>query len=825
VEARKKQILMCFQVVFIRSIVSLAAFAALGSLHAASFQTRYNFEGPWGVRALAQGNDNAFYATTGQGGDYGYGSVIRISATGKISLLVSFANTNGANPQAGLALGDEGVFYGTTAAGGAYGKGTVFHVTTNGVLTLLVSFSGKNGPCFGERPGSLARGADGAFYGTTYLGGFADAGTIFRITSGGTFATVLGFKGGTNGLFPTGGVTFGNDTTLYGVCASGGDYGYGTVYRLTPDGTLTTLYSFMNHDDGSQPSAGLLQASDGALYGTAYFGGLSGNGDGTVFRITTNGVLTVLATFLGGDDGANPGSRLVQGRDGALYGTTTLAGINAYGVVSQGTLFRLTMEGAFTTLVPFVGTNGTSPAADLMLGNDGAIFGTTFGGGAGNAGTIFRVGTNGTFSTFVSLIITNGQAPQSALLQAKDGVWYGTTTSGGTGGAGTVFRLGTNGSLTTLVAFNGTNGASPHAALTLGSDGSVYGVTAYGGASNCGTVFKLTTEGNFITLASFLMTNGARPFGTLLQDSDNSLYGTTVLGGQYSKGTVFRIATNGSLAVVASFDGTNGSNPQAGLLKGNDGAFYGTTVIGGTNNNSGTVFRVTADGTLRAIFTFNPSRWQGMYPRGPLLLGPDGAFYGTVMHTYTGNGGCGAVFRVTSNGTFTNLAWFDDYYPTGGRYPIGELVQGTDQALYGVTTGGGSANSSGLGTIFRVTTNGTLTTVFSFNAGEGSSPLAGLVRGDDGTLWGTTSTGGTFGGGTFFRLELLAGMKSLTQAGSGWRVGFTGIPDVPYRVLYANDLRGPWSTIAIVVPDPDFQAEYLDLTPPATRAFYRVATP
>jgi len=369
------------------------------------------------------------------------------------------------------------------------------------------------------------------------------------------------------------------------------------------------------------------------------------------------------------------------------------------------------------TLVSFANTNGTFPYAGLTLGNDGNFYGTTVGGGSSNSGTVFQVTTNGTLATLVSFAYTNGESPFAALTLGADGNFYGTTSMGdGGSSSGTVFQVTTNGTLATLVSFANTNGEYPYAALTLGADGNFYGTTSAGGITNSnfdlgmGTVFRVTTTGTLTTLALFAYTNGANPQAALTLGNDGNFYGTTGSGGSSGVGTVFRVTTNGILTTLVSFANTNGAIPFAGLTLGNDGNFYGTTVLGGiTNSRSsrgmGTVFRVTTNGTLNTLVSF--AFTNGYEPYAALTLGSDGNFYGTTIYGGANTNsiftaGMGTVFRLTTNGTLTTQISFAN---TNGVQPQAALVQGNDGYFYGTTCYGGITNSSfttGMGTVFRL---------------------------------------------------------------------------------------------------------------------------
>ena len=235
-------------------------------------------------------------------------------------VLISFNGPDGGDPSAALAQGTDGNFYGTTQYGGTYGEGTVFRMTTNGTLTTLLSFHYSNGA---YPHAGLVQGADGNFYGTTAGGGTYGDGTVFRMTANGTLITLASFNYSVNGGSPYAGLLQGTDGNFYGTTEDGGTYGDGTVFRMTTNGTLTTLASF-NYTNGAYPYAGLVQGADGNFYGTTEDGGTYG--DGTVFRMTTNGTLTTLVSFNYSVNGGYPYAGLVQGADGNFYGTTADGG-------------------------------------------------------------------------------------------------------------------------------------------------------------------------------------------------------------------------------------------------------------------------------------------------------------------------------------------------------------------------------------------------------------------------------------------------------------------------------------------------------------------
>ena len=322
-------------------------------------------------------------------------------------------------------------------------------------FTTLFSFNITDGEL---TEGALVQAADGNLYGTTYWGGapsdFCDigCGTIFRITSGGTLTTLYAFcphRGCTDGGYPGAGLVEATNRDLYGTTYGGGVSGAGTVFKITPSGTLTTLYSFcaqIGCTDGGSPLAALIQATNGDFYGTTSYGGASGLG--TVFKITPSGKLTTLYSFCsqsGCTDGETPDTALVQATNGDFYGTTCCGGANAY-----GTVFKITPSGTLTTLYSFCSqssgcTDGERPYAALVQATNGDFYGTTSHGGANAYGTVFKITPSGTLTTLYSFCSQSGCAdgsyPGTGLVEDTNGTFYGTTISGGASGDGTVFSL------------------------------------------------------------------------------------------------------------------------------------------------------------------------------------------------------------------------------------------------------------------------------------------------------------------------------------------------------------------------------------------------
>ena len=407
------------------------------------------------------------------------------------------------------------------------------------------------------------------------------------ISDGQTFKVLANFDG-TNGSQPFATLLQGTDGKFYGTSLSGGTYATGTVFNITPDGVLTAIHSFCAQNgcpDGREARTAPIQASDGNYYGTTTFGGIDNN-YGTVFRVTpTGGRLTTIYRFCtqpNCTDGADVYGSVIQARDGNLYGTTNLGGdVTCYPPYGCGTVFRLTSAGVLTTLHRFHSADGAFPFAGLVQSNDGSFYGTTANGGAYGYGAVFKITPAGKLTTLFSFCAQppyciDGSLSYGQLIQATDGNFYGTTETGGTVGFGTVYKITPNGVLTTLHSFAISDGSDPNSALVQGTDGYFYGTTYAGGNTNVGTAFKITGEGTLTTLLNFgsETMGGGYPSG-LIQATDGNFYGTTQTGGANNDGTAFSLSVG-----LGAFVKTQPSSGKAGakiIILGTD--LTGTTSV------------------------------------------------------------------------------------------------------------------------------------------------------------------------------------------------------------------------------------------------------
>lgn len=575
--------------------------------------------------------------------------------------------------------------------------------------------------------------AQDVLMGVATNGGMEGKGTAFTLKSDTkAFQVVRNFADW--GSAPQGNLVRGTDGLLYGMTNAGGTYGHGTLFRIATNGGITILRHFNLEEEGGHPKGSLIQAKDGNFYGL-----LSSGGDqsgGSVFKLTPSGVFSVIRHFNINADGGRPSGHLVQATDGNFYGIHTHGG-----TFNGGTIFKLTPDGQYAVLKMLnSATDGAQSAGSLVQATDGALYGMTRVGGTYGYGVIFRITTTGTYKVLRHLTpATDAAYPTGDLIQAKDGYLYGMAPKG-IGYNGVVFKVKTDGTGFVLLhqMAASTEGGDPMGSLRQASDGNFYGLTYLGGGSTySGTAFKMNSSGTLTVIRRFTeTTDGGKPYGSLIQAPDGALYGMTTAGGKNANGTIFRLTTGGSFSVLAHLNGSNAGNMPVGTIAiGKDSAYFGVTRSGGSFNH-GTIYRICA-GITTVLRSLNRAT-DGESPVGGLLRATDGNLYG--MTESGGTNGHGTIFRITPTGTFTVLRHMA---VADGTKPQGKLVQGNDGLLYGAAYNGGS---NGNGTIFRLSTNGTGFTVVRHLAAatDGYAMLAGLTKGTDGALYGMTGSNTRF---------------------------------------------------------------------------------
>ncbi len=702
----------------------------------------------WGAgpeSELLYATDGYLYGMTPNGGTYGHGTLFKVATTGDITILKHFDYyAEGGHPKGSLIQATDGNFYGMLSGSSTYTGGAIFKITPGGQFSIVKNLNLNTD---GGRPsGRLLQASDGAFYGINTSGGANGGGTIFRLTTGGTYTVLKPLNETTDGGSSYGSLIQASDGALYGMTRYGGQYKSGVIFRIETGGAYKVLKHLNSATDAAGPRGNLVQGKDGWLYGMSPSGS---SYNGVIFKIKPDGTsFTLLHNMNATVDGGNPHGSLIQGKDGYFYGLALLSGGSGY----AGTAFKMASNGDVTVVKRFTeATEGGWPYGSLVQAPDGALYGMTYQGGKNGKGTIFKI--SGTTTTILSHLngSIRGSEPRGNLAVGKDSAYFGVTKTGGTYNHGTLFKI-CGGVTTVLKSFNsGTDGANPIGGLLRGKDGNLYGMTEYGGANGAGTIFRYTASGTFSVLRHLIpATDGKHPQGTLVQGADGLLYGVTYSGGSTGYGTIFRVGTSGgaTFKVLRSLVfATDGDRLLSGLTIGKDGAFYGMT------SNSTRFFRIDASGNFTVKKTLSYST-DGGTPYGSLLLGTDGNFYGTMSSggTYFG----GIVFRITPDGSYTKLKQLNP--ATDGGEPKGSLVQGTDGAIYGTTSTGGTGKA---GTIFKL--SGTGFTTFTVlrhlkMATDGGAPLGGLIVAPKVTLLATAQSGLT-------TTEDAA--KAITLAGSG----------------------------------------------------------
>jgi len=530
----------------------------------------------------------------------------------------------------------------------------------------------------------------------------------------------------------------------------------------------------------SNPYGGVIQATDGKLYGTTKYGGLSNQG--TVFRVNPDGTgLTVLHQFVFSTDGNGPIAGLIQASDGNLYGTAAANGVGGW-----GTLFRIHLDGTgFTVLHNFTnGTDGGNPNSALIQGTDGFLYGTCYTGGTGTNGALYKIALDGTGFTAIHemISVTDGDRP-TGLIEASDGRLYGETYSGTTLGGGGIFSLNLDGSGFTVVrsfvaANEGAYGVVP---LIQASDGRLYGATSFAGPSNSGglgtgTVFGINLDGTGVAVLKSGNSNTGDTYvsASLMQAADGKLYGTFYgTGTSLNPSAVFSVNLDGSglTTVRAMTNATDGYNPGGKLFQGSDGTIYGTAENGGASS-TGTLYILYSSapaitsaaaipGTYGTAFSYSITATAGA--TSYLLTGslPGGLSFNSTTGVISGTPTATGAFPVTLKaintiGTGTLAATI-----TIGPAPLTVTAQnaaigfgGAIPTLTAVVSGFVNSDTAAV-----VSGSALVTTTATVGSAVGSYPITPAL----GSLSATNYTFGPFVNGT---LTIAAGLSQTITFGA-----------------------------------------------------------
>ncbi len=518
------------------------------------------------------------YGTTTLGGANDMGTIYRIDLAGVLTTLHDFDGAGGSDPESALILATDGNFYGTTKSGGTFGQGTVFHVDAAGAFVTLHSLDG-GGSDGGAPVAALFQASDGRLYGgaaTGGIGGGKDSfpgGTLFRVDTAGNFGKIhdfiVGMAGNGPGSGPLGTMIDGHDGFLYGTTIGGS-----WVYRVNVAAQFSYAASVGDQGEFNGPQTQVTEV-DGVVYGTTPY---------SLFRLEGSS-LTSLHTFGEAGDGSDPVGGLLLASDGNLYGATRRGGSS-----SMGTIYRYSLPDTYEKIHDFVGTDGRFPNGDLIEPAAGDFYGTTAGDGSADSASIFQMDGSGAITPFHLFASDEINEPDAGLARSPSGDFYGSGFSAlGRG----IFSVDALGAYSTGHIFDyDTEGDGPDGPLLWGTDGKLYGVAVFGGAGGEGTVFRYDGSPTLTVLKAFsLDADGSEPRGGLVQAADGNFYGVTWGLAAASNGTIFRIDSSGDFASLHSFSMSDGATPVARLTEGSDGALYGTASAGGYRGG-GVVFRV-----------------------------------------------------------------------------------------------------------------------------------------------------------------------------------------------------------------------------------------
>lgn len=772
------------------------------------FTKLFDFDGANGysnnsLNNLIQLDDGYLVGMTQYGGTNDYGVLFKIKTDGTgYTKLIDFNGTNGRYPYANVMLASNGYLYGMTNLGGVFGVngyGLAFRIKPDGTgYTKLLDFDLTNTGGFPE--GNFIE-VNGVLYGLVGSGGASSNGTMFKINLDGSgYAKILDFDGSTKGSNPHSMMKASNGY-LYGLTWGGGANGKGTIFKLKADGTgFTKVFDFDGSTTGSNPYGYLVESASGQMFGMTENGGASGYG--TAFMVDQSGTNFVKLFDLDNtNNGRFPYGSLVQAPDGTMYGTTWSGGTK-----TNGTIFKISKDGfAYTKLYDFdVSANGLwLPSGNLTIArssqtiifpsldqkhpgdppfnlpdtsnaelplsyvsSDPAV--ATI---SGNTVTIVGAGTttitasqpgNSTYFPATSV------AQSLSVTSNKKGMLWGITSGGGSLNQGTIFSVNSDGTnySSTSITTDLSMGAWPQGSLVKANNDKFYGLTIGGGdvgQSNgyLGVLFEFDpVTDTYTKKIRFTESGGNTPTGSLTLASNGKLYGMTRIGGASGGGVIFEYdPSNNSYVEKFNFNysggfSVTGFSPFGSLIQASNGKLYGLTNSGG-QNSVGTLFEYNiTTNTFTKKIDFDRFV-SGAYPYGDLVEGADGLLYGMTAYGGTQDLGCVFSFNPATGIFFKNTDFFGE---VNGAYPNGGLVQASNGKLYGMTRYGGANNN---GTIFEFNPSiDGFTKKFEFESSTtGTEPLGNLIESSNGKLYGMTSLGGAQGSGVLFEFDPATGLS------------------------------------------------------------------
>jgi uncharacterized repeat protein (TIGR03803 family) len=622
--------------------------------------------------SLVQAKDGKLYGMASSGGTNNMGTLFSFDpATGNLTVLLNFSGvSNGSAPNGSLIQTSSGKLCGLTYTGGTNNLGVMFSFDpATSLFSKMVDFAGATN---GANPnGDLLQTSTGKLYGTTTGGGTNGSGVIFEYdTLTGLFTNRLNFDGTTQGGSPYGSLIQSSNGSLYGLTNLGGANSSGVIFKFdTVTAVLSNVTDFIGAN-GSNPNGSLLQALNGKLYGMTSAGGFNGNGVLFEYDPLATPAFSVKLHFNQADAGANPTASLIQASNGKLYGLTSAGGANGI-----GTLFEYdTVTSTYTKLVDFDGAGkGFSPKGSLVQASNGKLYGMANSGGANDKGVLFQYDpSTAVFTKELDFdAIPSGAFPYGSLIQAKNGKLYGLTYGGGTSDNGVLFEFdpGTN-TFTKKMDFNGVvNGSAPYNALMQASSGKLFGLTLNGGTDTSGVLFEYDVNTSTYTKKYDFnrLAKGCYPNGGLVEGKNGLLYGMTTLGGTNGTGVIFQFDTASSVYSVSyNFNAaSDGISPQSSLVMASDHKLYGLATNGGALGN-GTLFGFDpTSGSYSVKDDFNTTVTGG-FPYGDLLFICNQLVITSQPADTSKCQGSATLLRTSAVGTALTYQWYKNGVPLGG---------------------------------------------------------------------------------------------------------------------------------------------------------------
>jgi uncharacterized repeat protein (TIGR03803 family) len=580
-----------------------------------------------------------------------------------------------------------------------------------------------------------------------------------------------------------------SQSKIWGITNKGGSSTIGTVYNTDNDGSnQSLLHEFVANNAGSRPSGDLIEVNS-KLYGFTSEGGSANKGVIFSYDLTTQ-QYSLLYSFDGSLNGANPKGKLMLANNGLLYGVTSKGGAN-----NGGVLFSFnTTSSTYTKLYDFTFAQGIEPDGGLVEQTIGELYGVTYRGGVYDKGVLFKYSIAGnTYQNLFDFNALNGENPRGTLLKTPNGYLMGLTTNGGVNSKGVVFGYRVSSStFTKHVDLSALTGGNPEGSLIYHPiTEKCYGLAAQDGLNGQGTFFQLDTSGTaFLKTYDFTQLSGGHPKGSLTLAGGNYLLGNTFDGGPANYGVSFNINTDGSGYTASGiYDFFSlGANPTGSFIfSSSQNKLYGLTANGGNTSNGMLVSVEPATFVLSAIFSFNDAGIDGGFPIGGIIKGSNGRVYGTSSKG--GVNGLGTVFQLDANGnSFIKIAEFNG---TTGADPRGNLIETTTGKFIGMSFDGGSFN---FGCIYEIDASlpfpSTPVQKLALSSGLGTYPRGGMIKANNGKYYGLTSSGGANNDGVLFEynpannnfikrhdfsssLTGSAPVGNLVQTSNGYLYGFT----------------------------------------------------